>query len=65
VTGRARVNRVQGDAELLVAWVREAANELELAHALLDEAGVPRGREEGVAMTLATRIFTLVEEASR
>jgi len=50
-----------GDAEKLIAWIREAANELEKAHALLDEAGVPRSREEGVDMTLAARIYTLIE----
>lgn len=53
-----------GDAEKLVAWLREGANELELAHALLDEYGVPRGRpkSEGIEMTLAARIYYLMSE---
>jgi hypothetical protein len=59
--GRATPYRA-ADAELLVAWVREAANELELAHGLLDEADVPRVRgESGNPMTLAARIYTLIE----
>jgi hypothetical protein len=50
------------DAEMLVAWLREAANELEVAHGILDEAGVPRVRaESGNPMTLAARIFTALE----
>jgi hypothetical protein len=54
--------RATRDAEQLVAWLREAANELEKAHAILDEAGVPRVRAEtGNAMTLAARIHTLIE----
>jgi hypothetical protein len=61
--GRVTSNHAAGDAERLVAWVREAADELEKAHGLLDEAGVPRCREEGVAMTLAARIYTLIEAA--
>jgi hypothetical protein len=31
------------DGDTLVAWVREAADELEKAHAILDVHGVPRG----------------------
>lgn len=47
------------DAETLVAWVREAADELEKAHAYLDEcADAPRDRD-GVQMTLAARIAWL------
>jgi hypothetical protein len=50
------------DAERLVAWLREAADELEKAHRILDEADVPRVREEsGNPMTLAARIYTLME----
>jgi hypothetical protein len=60
--GRATSNHAAGDAEKLVAWVREAADELEKAHAILDEVGVPRVREEsGNEMTLAARIYTLIE----
>jgi hypothetical protein len=59
--GRATSNRVPEGADLLAAWVREAADELDKAHAILDEAGVPRAREEGIAMTLAARIYTLIE----
>lgn len=48
------------DAELLVAWVREAADELEKAHALLDDIRVPRGcGPENTPMTLAARIAVL------
>lgn len=48
-----------GDAEKLIAWLREAADELEVAHRVLDNAGVPRNREN--PMTLAARIYTLIE----
>jgi hypothetical protein len=51
------------DADKMVVWLREAADELEKAHNLLDEAGVPRiRRESGNAMTLAARIYTLAAE---
>lgn len=51
------------DGDTLVAWVREAADEIEKAHAFLDDCGVPRslpGTE--VECTLAARI-ALLEEA--
>lgn len=46
------------DAEKLVSWLREGADELEKAHALLDAEGVPRTLIEGdpTEMTLAARI---------
>lgn len=47
------------DAERLVGWLREGADEIENAHALLDAYGVPRfvpGREPTVPCTLAARI---------
>jgi hypothetical protein len=49
-----------GDAEKLIAWIREAANELEKAHRILDEMAVPR-RIPGsdVECTLAARIVLL------
>jgi hypothetical protein len=46
------------DAEKLVAWVREAANELEKAHAFLDALGIPRGLSDADC-TLAARISLL------
>lgn len=57
------------DAEKMVAWVREAADELEKAHRILDDEGVPRERTtpgalvETVPMTLAARIATALDEA--
>lgn len=53
------------DAERLIAYVREAADELEKAHQVLDHAGVPRsipGREP-VECTLAARIAVALEQA--
>jgi len=51
-----RERNLMADAETLVAWVREAADELEKAHAYLDDCtDVPRDRK-GVQMTLVARI---------
>jgi hypothetical protein len=49
------------DAEKLIAWLREAADELEKAHAYLDAINAPR-RVPGsdVDCTLAARIALLV-----
>jgi hypothetical protein len=48
------------DAEKLVAWLREAADELEKAHAFLDALGVPRQMPgTDVDCTLAARIGLL------
>lgn len=49
------------DAEKLVAWLREGADELEKAHLILDDAGVPRklvGNDpnDPTECTLAARI---------
>lgn len=45
------------DAEKLVAWLREGADELEKAHAVLDDEGVPRSLPgSDVECTLAARI---------
>lgn len=45
------------DAETLIAWLREAADELENAHAVLDLHDVPRDlTDDGVDCTLAARI---------
>lgn len=46
------------DGDTLVAWLREAADELEKAHAILDGYGVPRtlNQDDGVECTLAARI---------
>ena len=51
------------DAERMSAWLREAALELDKAHGLLDEEGVPRYSDPDpdgtiVPMTLALRIET-------
>lgn len=46
------------DGDKLIAWLREGADELEHAHRILDEAGVPRSLPgvEDVECTLAARI---------
>jgi len=51
------------DAEKLVLWLYEGADELLKAHYLLDEYGVPRERADSDAeMTLAARIYYLMSE---
>lgn len=56
------VDSRKNDAELLIAWVREAADELEKAHAYLDALDVPRGFPDSDAdCTLAARISILAE----
>lgn len=47
------------DAEKMIAWLREAADELEKAHKLLDDCGVPRVLRDEVPMTLAARIAVM------
>lgn len=47
-------------AATMVGWLREAACELEKAHAFLDAVGTPRHRE-GIQMSLAARIATMHE----
>lgn len=47
------------DAEKLIAWLREGAYELQNAHRVLDDAGVPRRNAEA-EYTLAARIALLV-----
>lgn len=49
------------DAEKLVAWLREAATELEKAHRVLDDENVPREAANGVTYSLAARIVVLAE----
>jgi hypothetical protein len=51
------------DGDKLVAWLREAADELEKAHAFLDHLGVPRSipGNEPVECTLAARISLLAD----
>lgn len=50
------------DAETLIAWVREAADELEKSHAILDELQVGRKLPGSVwEYTLAARIALLAE----
>lgn len=44
------------DAANMIAWLREAANELEKAHTLLDDCQVPRALRESIPMTLSARI---------
>ena len=52
------------DAEKLVAWVREAADELEKAHAFLDAHDVPRSvpGHEPTECTLAARIAVALDK---
>lgn len=49
------------DGDKLVAWLREAANEIEKAHASLDLIGVPRrtSKMSKIDMTLSARIVWL------
>lgn len=47
------------DGEKLVAWVREAADELENAHHVLDTFDVPRRINPDAECTLAARIALL------
>jgi len=54
-----RIN-MPGDAERLVAWIREGADELEKAHAILDGAGIPRSTSAAAECTLAARIALLL-----
>lgn len=44
------------DHEKLVAWLREAADEIENAHLGLTLHGIPLEAEDGTAYTLAARI---------
>jgi hypothetical protein len=54
---------VSGDAETLVAWLREAADELEKAHAYLDATGAPRRVPGSVnECTLVARVSLLLDE---
>jgi hypothetical protein len=48
-----------GDAQIMIGWLREAADELAQAHRLLDMFG-PR-EENGIPYTLAARIAIAVE----
>jgi hypothetical protein len=61
------MDRTMGDAEQLIAYVREAANELEKAHEYLDMVGVPRSvpGNEPVECTLIVRISLLLREGRR
>lgn len=54
------------DGDKLTAWLREAADELDKAHAFLDHLEVPRaipGSDN--ECTLAARIALLAESAAR
>lgn len=54
------------DGDVLVAWVREAADELEKAHGILDAYSVPRAiGGDGVQCTLAARIALALGETRR
>jgi hypothetical protein len=44
---------------VLASWLREAADEVDKAHRVLDELGAPREIEHGFELTLAARIATL------
>jgi hypothetical protein len=47
------------DGDKLAAWLREAAYEIQNAHAGLDNANIPRTAEDGASYTLAARIALL------
>lgn len=50
------------DSDKLVAWLREAASEIETAHALLDHLDVPDGpADDGIDGSLAARILMLAD----
>lgn len=51
------------DKEKLPAWLREAAMELEKAHGVLDEAGVPDAADDGTPISLALRIAYALDAA--
>lgn len=53
------------DADELIAWVREAADELERAHRILDDAGAYRNAEDGIPLTLALRIAVALDTIPR
>jgi hypothetical protein len=49
------------DGDKMAAWLREAADELDTAHQLLDDLGVSRSvSDDGVDCTLAARIALLL-----
>jgi hypothetical protein len=53
------------DGDKLIAWLREGADELEKAHAVLDLADVPRSLPgSDVECTLAARIALAVDDPS-
>ncbi len=54
---------MNADSDKLVAWLREAADEIETAHAVLDHLDVPDGpSDDGTDGTLAARIVLLHEQ---
>jgi hypothetical protein len=44
------------DRETLPTWLREAADELEKAHRILDDLGAPEASPDGTPLSLAARI---------
>ena len=51
------------DGDKLVAWLREAADELEKAHHILDDHGIPRSVHSDAECTLAGRIALVLDKA--
>lgn len=55
---------LQSDGDKLAAWLREGADEIDKAHAVLDVAGVPRSIPgSDVECTLAARIALITMDA--
>jgi hypothetical protein len=53
------------DGDKMAAWLREAADELDKAHAILDVEGVPRSLPSSeVECTLAARIALALEDGT-
>ena len=53
---------IRHDSDKLTAWMREAADEIDKAHVILDNYEVPRSlTNDGVEMTLAARINYVIE----
>lgn len=60
VLARDESETARGDADTQVAWLRDGARDLEKAHAILDQLGVPRDNpESGNPFTLAARVAYL------
>ena len=49
------------DHEKLIAWLREAADELEKTHRVLYEMNVPENAPDGTPYSLAARVALLAD----